>query len=199
MSEKAAPYYQDSVTFLSLLIIRRRYEDLLYFKRCAVLLVSLMLEGLDTMNRRNMALGGSLAVLAAAAATLSSAPASADSTGDVLAAIEEYRKAMVDGNGARLLEMSADDMSFGHANGVVQTKVEFVKTVVDKVEVFHGIKLYDHSIRVSGDLAIARHTFDADVFFQGKDQNFLLSVVQTWRKEDGRWRLFLRQSFKPLT
>jgi ketosteroid isomerase-like protein len=158
-----------------------------------------MLEGQDTMNRRNMALGGSLAVLAAAAVSLSSVPASADSTGDVLAAIEEYRKAMVDGNGARLLEMSADDMSFGHANGVVQTKVEFVKSVVDKAEVFKSIKLYDHSIRVSGDLAIARHTFDADVFFQGKDQNFLLSIIQTWRKEDGRWRLFVRQSFKPLT
>lgn len=151
------------------------------------------------MNRRDMAWRGSLAMLAGIAASVGSTPALADSTGDVLAAIEEYRKAMVDGNGARLLEMSADDMSFGHANGVVQTKVEFVKTVVDKVEVFHGIKLYDHSIRVSGDLAIARHTFDADVFFQGKDQNFLLSVVQTWKKEDGRWRLFVRQSFKPLT
>lgn len=151
------------------------------------------------MNRRDVAWGSTLAALAIVAGTVGSSVASADSTGDVLSAIEEYRKAMVDGNGARLLEMSADDMSFGHANGVVQTKVEFVKTVVDKVEVFHGIKLYDHSIRVSGDLAIARHTFDADVFFQGKDQNFLLSVIQTWRKEDGRWRLFVRQSFKPLT
>ncbi len=151
------------------------------------------------MNRRDVAWGSTLAALAVVAGTVGSSVASADSTGDVLSAIEEYRKAMVDGNGARLLEMSADDMSFGHANGVVQTKVEFVKTVVDKVEVFHGIKLYDHSIRVSGDLAIARHTFDADVFFQGKDQNFLLSVIQTWRKEDGRWRLFVRQSFKPLT
>jgi ketosteroid isomerase-like protein len=158
-----------------------------------------MLEGLDTMNRRNLAWGGSVALLAAVASSVSSTEVLADSTGDVLAAIEEYRKAMVDGNGARLLEMSADDMSFGHANGVVQTKVEFVKTVVDKVEVFHKIKLYDHSIRVSGDLAIARHTFDADVFFQGKDQNFLLSIVQTWKKEDGRWRLFVRQSFKPLS
>ena len=157
------------------------------------------MEGMDTMNRRNLAVGSSLAMLVAVAGTLGSTPALADSTGDVLAAIEEYRKAMVDGNGARLLEMSADDMSFGHANGVVQTKVEFVKTVVDKVEVFHAIKLYDHSIRVSGDLAIARHTFDADVFFQGKDQNFLLSIVQTWKKEDGRWRLFVRQSFKPLS
>jgi ketosteroid isomerase-like protein len=158
-----------------------------------------MWKEMDTMNRRNLAWGGSLAMLAAVAGSVVSTPAVADSTGDVLAAIEEYRKAMVDGNGARLLEMSADDMSFGHANGVVQTKVEFVKTVVDKVEVFHAIKLYDHSIRVSGDLAIARHTFDADVFFQGKDQNFLLSVVQTWKKEDGRWRLFVRQSFKPLS
>jgi ketosteroid isomerase-like protein len=151
------------------------------------------------MNRRDMAWGGTVAALAVVAGAITSTSALADSTGDVLSAIEEYRRAMVDGNGARLLEMSADDMSFGHANGVVQTKVEFVKTVVDKVEVFHSIKLYDHSIRVSGDLAIARHTFDADVFFQGKDQNFLLSVVQVWRKEDGRWRLFTRQSFKPLS
>jgi ketosteroid isomerase-like protein len=151
------------------------------------------------MNRRDMAWGGTLAALAVVAGTVGSQSAYADSTGDVLAAIEEYRKAMVDGNGARLLEMSADDMSFGHANGVVQTKVEFVKSVVDKVEIFNKIKLYDHSIRVSGDLAIARHAFDADVFFQGKDQNFLLSIIQVWKKEDGRWRLFIRQSFKPLS
>jgi ketosteroid isomerase-like protein len=150
------------------------------------------------MNRRDLAWGGTVVALAAAAGSFGSTTAQADATGDVLAAIEEYRKAMVEGNGARLLEMSADDMSFGHANNVVQTKVEFVKTVVDKVEVFHSIKLYDHSIKVSGDLAIARHTFDADVFFQGKDQNFLLKIVQVWKKEDGRWRLFTRQSFKPL-
>ena len=151
------------------------------------------------MNRRDLAWGGTLAAAAAVMGMATATPAMADSTGDVLGAIEEFRKAMVDANGARLLEMSADDMSFGHAGGVVQTKVEFVKSVVDKVEVFHSIKLYDHSIRVSGDLAIARHTFDADVFYQGKDQNFLLSVAQVWRKEDGRWRLFLRQSFKPLS
>jgi ketosteroid isomerase-like protein len=151
------------------------------------------------MNRRDLSISGAALLATAVAGLASATPALADATGDVLAAIEEYRKAMVDGNGARLLEMSADDMSFGHANGVIQTKVEFVKTVVDKVEVFHKIRLYDHTIRVSGDLAIARHTFDADVFFQGKDQNFLLSIVQVWKKEDGRWRLFTRQSFKPLT
>jgi ketosteroid isomerase-like protein len=148
------------------------------------------------MNRRNIAWGGTVAAIAVAAGAISIAPALADDTGDVLGAVEEFRKAMVDGNGARLLELSHDDMSFGHAGGVVQTKVEFVKTVVDKVEVFHSIKLYDHSIKVSGDLAIARHTFDAFIMYQGKDQNFLLQVVQVWKKQDGRWRLFVRQAFK---
>ena len=148
------------------------------------------------MNRRDMAWGGTLAALAAVATGLSSTAALADDTGDVLAAVEEYRKAMVDGNGARLLELSNDDMSFGHAGGVIQTKVEFVKTVVDKVEVFHSIKLYDHWIKVSGDLAIARHTFDASILYQGKDQNFLLNVAQVWKKQDGRWRLFMRQAYK---
>jgi ketosteroid isomerase-like protein len=149
------------------------------------------------MNRRNIALSGALAALVTVTGVAVSTSALADDTGDVLGAIEEFRKAMVDGNGARLLELSHDDMSFGHAGGVVQTKVEFVKTVVDKTEVFHSIKLYDHTIKVSGDLAIARHTFDAFILYQGKDQNFLLNVVQVWKKQDGRWRLFLRQAYKP--
>ena len=150
------------------------------------------------MNRRDIAWGSTMAALVAVAGTAASTPALADDTGDVLTAIEDFRKAMVDGNGAHLLELSMDDMSFGHAGGVVQTKVEFVKTVVDRTEVFHSIKLYDHAIRVSGNLAIARHTFDAFIMYQGKDQPFLLNIVTVWKKEDGRWRLFVRQAYKPV-
>lgn len=148
------------------------------------------------MNRRDIAWGGTIAALAAVATSIQSTAALADDTGEVLTAVEEYRKSMVDADGARLLELSHDDMSFGHAGGVVQTKVEFVKTVVDKIEVFHSIKLYDHAIKVSGDMAIARHTFDASIMYQGKDQNFLLNIAQVWKKQDGRWRLFMRQAYK---
>jgi ketosteroid isomerase-like protein len=150
------------------------------------------------MNRRDMTIASALTLGTALVGMAAAAPASACETDEILAAIESYRKSMVAGDGARLLELSSDDMSFGHANGVVQTKVEFVKTVVDKAEVFNSIKLYDHVIRTAGDLAIARHTFDADLVFQGKNLQLVLSIVQTWKKEDGRWRLFLRQSFKPI-
>jgi ketosteroid isomerase-like protein len=150
------------------------------------------------MNRRDITLASAVTLGSAILGIAASGAAVACETDDLLAVVEEYRKAMVEGNGARLLELSADDMSFGHANGVVQTKVEFVKTVVDKAEVFNSIKLYDHSMHVVGDLAIARHTFDADLVFQGKNLQLILNIVQTWKKEDGRWRLFVRQAYKPI-
>ena len=151
------------------------------------------------MNRRNLALAGAASLAGAFVRLAATAtPAAAYQTDEILDAIEAYRKGMVAGDGAKLLELSSDDMSFGHANGVVQTKVEFVKTVMDRAEIFNSIKLYDHSIHGAGDLAIARHTFDADLVFQGKKLQLVLSIVQTWKKEDGRWRLFVRQAYKPI-
>jgi ketosteroid isomerase-like protein len=150
------------------------------------------------MNRRDLTIAGTLAVGAAVAGIAVSGSASACESDELLNAVETYRKAMVDGDGAKLLELSDDAMSFGHANGVVQSKVEFVKTVVDKAEVFKSIKLYDHKLQVTGDLGIARHTFEADLTFQGKDLQLVLGIVQTWKRVDGRWRLYLRQSFKPI-
>ena len=148
------------------------------------------------MNRRDIAWGGAMAALAAMATGISSTSALADDTGDVLKANEDFRQAMVDANGARLLELAHDDMSFGHAGGLFQSKVEFVKYVVDKEEIFHNIKLYDHWIHVGNDIAISRDTFEAFIMFQGKDQNFLLKEAKVWKKQDGRWRLLLRQAYK---
>jgi ketosteroid isomerase-like protein len=152
------------------------------------------------LNRRDMAFSSALTAGAAflgVASTVTKAVAC--ETDELLNAIEDFRKAMVDGNGARILELSADDMTFGHANGVVQTKVEFVKTVVEKAEVFKSIKLYDHRIKVDGDMGYARHTFEADLIYEGKPVQLTLGILMVWRLEDGRWRLFARQSFKPIT
>jgi hypothetical protein len=81
-------------------------------------------------TRRKLAYAGGLMAGAALIGATSAVPAFACADDDLAKAVEDFRKAMVEGNGARLLELSADEMSFGHANGVVQTKIEFVKSVV---------------------------------------------------------------------
>ncbi len=151
------------------------------------------------MNRRDMARAGGVFAGLAVMGAMAAKPALACADDDLKKAIEEMRQAMVDGNGARLLELMSDDCTFGHANGVVQTKVDFVKTVVEKTEVFKSIELKDHWIKVSDNTGLARHTFDADIHFMGKDVHLTLGIVQVWRNEDGRWRLIARQSFKPIT
>ena len=151
------------------------------------------------MNRREMARAGGMFAGVAIMGLAASKSALACSDDDLKKAVEEFRQAMVDGNGARLLELMSDDVTFGHANGVVQTKMEFVKTVVDKSEVFKSIALKDHKIEISGEIGLARHTFDSDLMFMGKDMHLTLSIIMVWRNEDGRWRLIARQSFKPIT
>ena len=151
------------------------------------------------MNRREMARAGGMFAGVAIMGLAASKSALACSDDDLKKAVEEFRQAMVDGNGARLLELMSDDVTFGHANGVVQTKMEFVKTVVDKTEVFKSIALKDHKIGISGEIGLARHTFDSDLMFMGKDMHLTLSIIMVWRNEDGRWRLIARQSFKPIT
>ena len=151
------------------------------------------------MNRRDIARAGGLAAGMALMGAAMSKSASACTDDDLAKAVEEFRQAMVDGNGARLLELSSDAMTFGHANGAVQTKIEFVKTVVDRAEIFNSIKLSNHWYKVDGDIGLARHNFDADLVFAGKPMQLSLGILMMWRNEDGRWRLIGRQSFKPIT
>lgn len=151
------------------------------------------------MNRRNLARAGGVFAGMAMMGAMAAKPAFACLDDDLKAAIEDMRQAMIAGNGARLLELMSDECTFGHANGVVQTKLEFVKTVVEKTEVFKAITLKDHWIDVTGDTGLARHTFDADINFMGKDMQLTLGIMQVWRNEEGRWRLVARQSFKPIT
>ena len=150
------------------------------------------------MNRRDVARLGGLAASLAIAGVVTSGNASACTDDDLMKAVEEFRQAMVDGNGARLLELCSDALSFGHANGVIQTKTEFVKTVVDKTEIFKSIRLSDQKVMVTGEEGIARHTFDADIVYEGKPMSLTLGIIMVWRNEDGRWRLLARQSFKPI-
>jgi hypothetical protein len=151
------------------------------------------------MNRRDIARVSGIAAGMAIMGIAASKTAMACTDDDLAKAVEEFRQAMVDGNGARILELSCDDMTFGHANGAIQTKIEFVKTVVERAEIFNSIRLSDHLIKVADNMGWARHKFDADLVYAGKPMQLSLGILMTWRVEDGRWRLFSRQSFKPIT
>jgi Domain of unknown function (DUF4440) len=107
------------------------------------------------LSRRRVAAGG---VLAFATADLLSRDAEAQG-GDVAAvnqAIEDLRKAMIDADKARLEDLVADQLSYGHSGGVLETKEQFIAVIVSKKTVYKSIALSEPSVAVVGNNAIAR-------------------------------------------
>jgi ketosteroid isomerase-like protein len=146
-----------------------------------------------SLDRRHL-LRLSTAALAAGWAFRSAAMAQASDEATVAEAVERLRQAMIDADRATLEELLADQLSYGHSDGRVQTKAEFIDAVVQKRSVFHAITLSDQTLAIVGDAAIVRHRFTAEAVSGGKPSSPRIAVLQVWQKQNGRWKLLVRQA-----
>lgn len=114
---------------------------------------------------------------------------------EVEQAIEHFRRAMVERRPDWILSDSAAELTFGHSNGIVQSQKEFAEVVRSGEEIFKRIDITDRHLTISGNTAIERHHFSADIIYKGALKTFELEVVEVWQKTD-RWRLIARQALK---
>ena len=148
------------------------------------------------VTRRHVALAGAAAI---ATGNLLQSSATLAQSGDEAAvnvAIEALRKAMVDADKAQLEELVAEQLSYGHSGGVIETKAQFVDVIVSKKTVYKTITLSEPSTTVVGNNAIARHIFSAEFESGGKAGSARVGILQVWHKNDGRWKLLARQAFR---
>jgi hypothetical protein len=110
-------------------------------------------------------------------------------------AIEALRMAMLAADKAKLEALVADQLSYGHSSGKLETKAVFVDVVASKKTIYKSITLSDASTQVVGGNAIARHVFSAETEADGKAGSARVGVLQVWVK-DGRWKLLARQAFR---
>ena len=136
-------------------------------------------------------------------ATTLAAPVAAQSTGDVAkveAAVEALRAAMVAGNEKEMNALTDDHLTYGHSKGALQNKTEFIKALVGPKAPgkFNWIKLSDQKVEVVGKVAWVRHIFDAENQLpDGKTAKAHIMVLQVWKKDAGKWKLFARQACIP--
>jgi ketosteroid isomerase-like protein len=145
------------------------------------------------LTRRHMAIAGALAL-----GTIGG-PAAFAQAGDEAAvkeAAEALRKAMMAADKARLEELVADQLSYGHSSGRMETKAQFIDIVAGKKTIYKSITLSDDSTAVVGPNAIVRHVFAAETEADGKPGSARVGALQVWQKQDGRWKLLARQAFR---
>ena len=137
-----------------------------------------------------------IAALAGCATGAAATASSASTEQAVAAAAEKLRVAMIDPTPAALTALVADDLSYGHSGGRVDTKDSFIGDLVAGKSDFVTITITDQTIKVVGNSAIVRHTLTADTNDSGKPGKVQIKILGVWQQQGGQWKLLARQAVR---
>ena len=135
-----------------------------------------------------------MALLAGCATGPGSSP---DEVSAVTAAAEKLRLAMIDPTQDNLSALVADELSYGHSGGKVDTKASFIADLLSGASDFVTITITDQTVKVVGNDAIVRHTLTADTNDSGKPGKVTIKILGVWQKQAGQWKLLARQAVRP--
>ena len=110
--------------------------------------------------------------------------------------VEALREALLKADKAQLERLSADQISYGHSDGRVQNKAEFIDGVMTRKANVKSINFPDLKIAVAGDAAIARHIYESESETDGKPNSVKIGALTVWQKQGGNWKLLARQGYK---
>jgi hypothetical protein len=114
----------------------------------------------------------------------------------VAQAVEALRKAFFGQEKAQLEALCAEQLSYGHSSGRVETKAQFIDGVMTRKAILKALTLSEHTIAIVGSDAIARHTWTSESETDGKMTSTKVGVLQVWQKQGGTWKLLARQAFR---
>jgi hypothetical protein len=149
------------------------------------------------ITRRHLVAAGALALGGVGLLRSSTAVAQSAEEAAVAKAVEALRQATFGQEKAQLEELCTEQLSYGHSDGRVENKAEFIKGVMTRKANLKSLTLSDHTIAVVGANAIARHKWASESETDGKVTSTRIGVLQVWLKQNGAWKLLARQAVRP--
>lgn len=112
-------------------------------------------------------------------------------------AVNKLIKLMVNPDSLKLDKLILNHLSYGHSSGKVQTKQEFMHSLLSgESDFLDDIILSDQKIIVQGNTALVRHKLMAQTNDKGIKGSVNLFILLIWSKEKGEWKLLGRQAVK---
>ena len=124
------------------------------------------------------------------------AGASAADESAVTESVEILRKGLLEADKAKLEQVAASQISYGHSDGRVETKEQFINGVMTRKQVVKSLAFPELKVAVVGDAAIARHIYLSESELDGKQTTTRIGALQVWQKQNGGWKLLARQGFR---
>lgn len=111
--------------------------------------------------------------------------------------VDQFVKALEDGDGAQLYKMTYPSLKYAHSSGVVQDQKEFVEGITSGQSDFVKIDLTEQTVDIVGKTATVRHILSAKTNDNQVAGSVRLAVLLVWVKDNGQWKLLARQAVKP--
>ena len=148
------------------------------------------------VTRRDLAAAGALAVSLSSLFRGSPALAEAGDEAAVKQNVEALREALLKADKTQLERLSADQLNYGHSDGRVQDKAEFINGVMTRKATVKSITFPDLKVAVAGDAAIARNLYESESETDGKPNSVKIGMLSVWQKQGGNWKLLARQGYR---
>ena len=148
------------------------------------------------VSRRDFAVASALAFGASSLLFKDSAGAQVGDEAAVTQSIEALRQGILQQDKAKLDQVCASQISYGHSDGRSETKEQFINGVMNRKQVQKSLAFPDLKVSVVGNNAIARHIYLGESELDGKQSTTRIGALQVWQKQDGAWKLLARQGFR---
>jgi ketosteroid isomerase-like protein len=114
-----------------------------------------------------------------------------DAEQEVLAAHEKRRLATLNGDASTVASMMTDDLTFTHANAVVETKEQFIEALETKRLQYRTLTDEDLQVRVKGNTGVVSGTVHIVVDAAGTEYDLRVLFTELWVKEGDTWKMML--------
>jgi len=148
------------------------------------------------VSRRDVIVAGAFALGTSGLLLSRSARADAGAEAAVTQNVETLRKGLLEADRAKLEQVAAAQLSYGHSDGRAETKEQFIHGVMTRKQVVKSLTFPELKVAVVGDAAIARHIYLSESELDGKATTTRIGALQVWQKQDGGWKLLARQGFR---
>ncbi len=115
----------------------------------------------------------------------------------LLAAVDQWKHAVITKDRTGLDRIFDDDLSYGHTTGEVLDKPQSIDRVLSSKNTYTSIDLSDVSIRVYGKFALITAKTAFHITAAGNETVASLSGIDVWIQRQGHWRLLARQLTRP--
>ena len=112
--------------------------------------------------------------------------------------VEELTKAVFETKDSVALEGLVNKyLTYAHSSGLVEDRPTMIHAAVSSPLKYKNISVERGSINIDGKTAVLRHNLrGVSIDEKGVESPLNLGILQVWKKEHGKWRIWARQAVR---